>query len=204
MTCQSWVFPPLRDSGSRGHVVCVLWATARLAGTASEVRSGLGLPDDRWPERGPQVPYSSVRGGSLDGTWMTEALHVYEGIITTFQVVSDRVREALAAFKITPAQFGVLRRLGNDEVVSLTELAHRLGCTNANVTRLIENMVKAGLVEKLQHPSDQRIAPIRLTARGAEVRDDAGAAYSRAVGAFVSQLGEEERSALLTLRSRLG
>ncbi|HEY3211450.1 MAG TPA: MarR family transcriptional regulator [Actinomycetota bacterium] len=135
---------------------------------------------------------------------MTEALHVYEGIITAFQVVSDRVREALAPFKITPAQFGLLRRVGDDEAVSLTELARRLRCTNPNVTRLVENMVKAGLVEKLRHPSDQRIAPIRLTARGAEVRDAAGAAYSRAVDEFVSRLGEEERSALLALRSRLG
>jgi len=135
---------------------------------------------------------------------MTEALRIYEGILTTFQVVSDRVRESLAPFKITPAQFGVLRRVRDGEVVSLTELARRLRCTNANVTRLVENMVKAGLVEKLRHPSDQRIAPIRLTSRGGEVRDAAGAAYSRAVGDFVSQLGEEERSALLALRSLLG
>jgi len=135
---------------------------------------------------------------------MTEALHVYDGIITTFQMVSDRVREALAPFKITPAQFGVLRRLSDNEMVSLTELARRLRCTNANVTRLVENMVKAGFVEKLRHPSDQRIAPIRLTARGAEVRDAAGAAYASAVDEFVSQLSEEERSGFLALRSRLG
>jgi DNA-binding MarR family transcriptional regulator len=135
---------------------------------------------------------------------MTEALHVYEGILTTYQVVSERVREALAPFGITPAQFGLLRRVGDDEVVSLTELAHRLRCTNANVTRLVENTVRAGLVQKFPHPSDQRIALIRVTTLGAPLRDAAGAAYSHAVDEFVSQLGEEERSALLALRSRLG
>jgi DNA-binding MarR family transcriptional regulator len=135
---------------------------------------------------------------------MTEALGVYEGIVTTFQVVSDRVRDALVPFGITPAQFGLLRRVGDGEVPSLTELASRLRCTNANITRLVDNMVKAGLIEKLRHPSDQRVVLIRLTALGAEVRSAAGAAYSRAVDEFVSQLGEEERSALLALRSRWG
>jgi DNA-binding MarR family transcriptional regulator len=135
---------------------------------------------------------------------MTEALGVYEGIVTTFQVVSERVRDALAPFGITPAQFGLLRRVGDGEVPSLTELASRLRCTNANITRLVENMVKAGLIEKLRHPSDQRIVLIRLTALGAEVRSAAGAAYSHAVDEFVSQLGEQERSALLALRSRWG
>ncbi len=149
-------------------------------------------------------PIVLIVGSGSVGTSMTEALHVYEGILTIFQVVRDRVSEALAPFKITSAQFGLLRLVGDDEVVSLTELARRLGCTNANVTRLVENMVKAGLVEKLEHPSDQRIAPIRPTAMGAELRDAASAAFSRAVGEFVSQLGEEERSALLALRSRLG
>ena len=133
---------------------------------------------------------------------MTEALYVYEGIVTAFQVVSDRVKEALAPFQITPAQFGLLRRVGNGEVASLTELASRLRCTNANITRLAENMVKAGLIQKLQHPSDQRIVLIRLTALGTEVRDAAGVAYYRAVHEFVSQLDEQERSALLALRSR--
>lgn len=135
---------------------------------------------------------------------MTESLHVYEGIVTTYQVVSDRVMDALAPFGITPAQFGLLRRLGGGEAASLTELASRLRCTNSNITRLVENMVKAGLIEKLRHPSDQRIVLIRLTATGAEVRSAAGAAYSRAVDEFVSQLDEEERSALLALRSRWG
>jgi DNA-binding MarR family transcriptional regulator len=135
---------------------------------------------------------------------MTEALHVYEGIVTTFQVVNDRVKEALAPFRITPAQFGLLRRVGDGEVASLTELASRLRCTNANITRLVENMVKAGLIEKLRHPSDQRIVLVRLTASGAEVRSAAGAAYLSAVDEFVSQLGAEERSALLALRSRWG
>jgi DNA-binding MarR family transcriptional regulator len=135
---------------------------------------------------------------------MNEALHVYEGLVTTFQVVSEQVREALAPFRITPAQFGLLRRVSDDELVSLTELASRLGCTNANITRLVENMVKAGLIERLRHPSDQRIALVRLTALGFEVRANASAAYTRAVDEFVSRLGEEERSALLALRSRLG
>jgi DNA-binding MarR family transcriptional regulator len=135
---------------------------------------------------------------------MREDLLVYEGIVATFQMASEAVKQALASFKITPAQFGLLRRVAEGEVVSLTELARRLGCSNANMTRLVENTVKAGLVEKVQHPSDQRVAPVRLTPQGVLTRECAAIAYSRAVSQFVGQLGEEERTAFLALQSRLG
>lgn len=134
---------------------------------------------------------------------MTEDLRVYEGIVATFQVASEAVKRALASFKITPAQFGLLRRVAEDEVVSLTELARRLGCSNANMTRLVENAVKAGLVEKVQHPSDQRVAPVRLTAQGVLTRERAIVAYLCAVSRFVGQLEEEERAAFLSVQSRL-
>jgi DNA-binding MarR family transcriptional regulator len=133
---------------------------------------------------------------------MTDDLKIYEAIIEAFQVVTEEVKGALAPFKITAAQFGVLRRVGHGEVVSLTELARRLGCSNANVTRLVDNMIKAGLVERATHPWDRRVAPVRLTARGFEVRGKAASAYARAVNRVVSQLRETERSAFLAMRAR--
>ncbi len=135
---------------------------------------------------------------------MREDLLVYEGIVATFQMASEAVKPALASFKITPAQFGLLRRMAEGEVVNLTELARRLGCSNANMTRLVENTVKAGLVEKLQHPSDQRVAPVRLTPQGVLTRERAAVAYLGAVSQFVGQLREEERTAFLALQSRFG
>ncbi len=134
---------------------------------------------------------------------MTEDLLVYEGIIATFQAANEAVKKALTPFRITPAQFGVLRRMAEGEAVSLTELALRLGCTNANVTRLVKNMVKAGLLEKVPHPYDRRVAPVRLSARGVFTRTTAAESYLRSVTEFVARLEEEERSAFIALRPRL-
>lgn len=135
---------------------------------------------------------------------MTTDLLVYEGIVATFQAASEAVKEALSSFHLTPAQFGLLRRIAEGEVVSLTELARRLGCTNANMTRLVDKMVKAGMLEKVDHPWDRRVAPVRLTPQGVLVRDRAAVAYSEAVSQLVGQLGEEERATFLALRGRFG
>lgn len=135
---------------------------------------------------------------------MTTDLLVYEGIVATFQAASEAVKEALSSFHLTPAQFGLLRRIAEDEVVSLTELSRRLGCTNANMTRLVDKMVRAGLLEKVDHPSDRRVAPVRLTSQGVLVRDRAAVVYSEAVSQLVGQLGEEERATFLALRGRFG
>lgn len=129
-------------------------------------------------------------------------LLVYEGMVAAFQAAEGAIRKALAAFGVTPAQFGVLRRLEGGEEVSLTELARRLGCSNANVTRLVENMVRAGLLERSCHPYDRRVSRVRLSPRGTQLREQAAEAYRRAVDRLVEQLGEEERSVFLSLRSR--
>jgi DNA-binding MarR family transcriptional regulator len=133
-----------------------------------------------------------------------EAQAAYEGIVVGFQAVNQAVKEALGPFGLTPAQFGVLRRIEGGEEVSLSELARRLGCTNANVTRLVENMVKAGLLEKLSHPWDQRVVLVRVTPDGVATRHAASNAYSKAVDGVMGQLDDHERSVLLSLPSRLG
>jgi DNA-binding MarR family transcriptional regulator len=133
---------------------------------------------------------------------MVEPLAAYEGVVAAFQAMNEAVKEALAPFGITPAQFGVLRRLEPGEEVSLSELAERLGCTNANVTRLVENMVRLELLERSSNPQDRRVVLVRLSSKGLAVREEASEAYARAVERVVSVLPEEERSVLVRLRAR--
>lgn len=154
----------------------------------------------------PEPPYTRTvsprRAIAPPTAALTDDLLVYEGMVAAFQVAEAAVKKALASFGITPAQFGVLRRVGDGEELSLTELAHRLGCSNANVTRLIENMVRAHLLERGSHPFDRRVSPVRLTPQGVQLREQAAQAYSRAVARVVKQLGDDERSVFLALRSR--
>jgi DNA-binding MarR family transcriptional regulator len=138
-----------------------------------------------------------------DPAGVGEAQAAYEGLVAAFQAVNQAVKEALGPFDITPAQFGALRRIEEEEEVSLSELARRLGCTNANVTRLIDHMVRAGLVEKVAHPSDQRVVLVRITSQGASIRRAALGVYSEAVDRVMKLLHDRELSVLRKLGSRL-
>jgi DNA-binding MarR family transcriptional regulator len=151
-------------------------------------------------ERGARVP---LEAAVQQGRGFSDAARAYEGLVTAFQAVNQAVKEALAPFGMTPAQFGALRRIDEGEEISLSELARRLGCTNANVTRLVEHMAGAGFLERTAHPWDQRVVLVRMTSRGASVRRVALSAYSETVGRVMGALNGRELSTLGKLGSRL-
>jgi DNA-binding MarR family transcriptional regulator len=151
-------------------------------------------------ERGSQVP---LTGAAEEGRALSEAQRAYEGLMATFQAVNQAVKEALAPFGITPAQFGALRRIDEGEEISLSELARRLGCTSPNVTRLVEHMAGAGFLERTAHPWDHRVVLVRMTSQGSSVRRVALSAYSETVGRVMGALNGRELSTLEKLGSQL-
>jgi len=69
---------------------------------------------------------------------------------------------------ITDQQFNVLRILkgGPVEGYLIRELRRRIISRSADVPRLVERMVRAGLVGRREDPSDRRGCLVRLTAEG--------------------------------------
>jgi DNA-binding MarR family transcriptional regulator len=69
---------------------------------------------------------------------------------------------------ISIAQCHALLEIGKKEEISIVELAESLGLDTSTLSRNIDNMVKAGLVERLSNPNDRRYVALSLTARGKE------------------------------------
>ena len=69
---------------------------------------------------------------------------------------------------ITDQQFNVLRILkgGPNDGYLIRELRRRIISRSADVPRLVDRMVKAGLVQRQEDPSDRRGCLVKLTAEG--------------------------------------
>ena len=101
--------------------------------------------------------------------------------------------EALNALAET--QSGYMKRV---------ELARSLGLTPSGITRLLEGLEVAGLVERASCPSDLRITYARLTSRGAGVLADARRDHEERIGAlFEDALSDDEIEAFGELLARL-
>lgn len=91
-----------------------------------------------------------------------------------------------------------------DKRLRMNELAQRAVMTRSNVTRLVDRMEKAGLVERQRVEGDRRGAYARITAAGGVMKKKMWAVYGPAVRElFLSQMNAKEATALRNLMQRL-
>ena len=67
---------------------------------------------------------------------------------------------------LTPAQFGVLEVLYNKGDLKINELIEKILTTSGNITVVIKNLEKEGLIQKSADPKDKRSCIISLTDKG--------------------------------------
>jgi DNA-binding MarR family transcriptional regulator len=84
------------------------------------------------------------------------------------------------------------------------DLARRLVLSPSGVTRLLEGLEDAGLVERAACPSDQRVTYARLTEAGAVTLRRAARDHERAVAALLEEhLGDDELDSLAGLLAKI-
>jgi DNA-binding MarR family transcriptional regulator len=124
--------------------------------------------------------------------------------------LTKRLRRAqadgLAPLGLTPAQGRALRVIARNEdgePLRMTELAGRLGIVPRSLTTVIDALEEAGLVRREIDPRNRRAILLRLTERGAAVRDDLREARRRAAEELFAPLSAEDRKALAGLLGQL-
>jgi DNA-binding MarR family transcriptional regulator len=81
-----------------------------------------------------------------------------------------RLAQALRPLDVTPAQAEALRLLQDRQPLTLSGLGELLVCeSGSSPSRLVDRLVTAGLVDRLESPSDRRQVVLTLTAAGRRV-----------------------------------
>jgi DNA-binding MarR family transcriptional regulator len=94
-------------------------------------------------------------------------------VIRTGSLLTDAFERMLKPYGITSAQFNVLRILRGAEPQGLcrNELRERLLTRMPDVTRLLDRMVDAGLVERTREGEDRRRVRTRITPKARRLVD---------------------------------
>ena len=123
-----------------------------------------------------------------------------------YRALETRVFEALAAAgfdDFTPAQARVMQRIG-PAGTRLTELAEAAQVTKQTASFLVDQVERAGYVERVPDPGDRRARLVRLTDRGRQVGDFADSVAGRVQQEWSRHLGpaamRDLREALTRLR----
>jgi DNA-binding MarR family transcriptional regulator len=94
-------------------------------------------------------------------------------VVRTGSMLVDAFEQLLRPYGITSAQFNVLRILRGAEPEGLcrNELRERLLTRMPDVTRLLDRMVEAGLVERTREGEDRRRVRTRMTPKARRLVD---------------------------------
>src|SRR3982750_3192938 len=133
------------------------------------------------------------------------ALRVWLRLLTCTQLIERRVRSRLRErFATTLPRFDLMAQLErHPEGLKMNALSRLLMVTGGNVTAIVDQLEKEGLVERLEEPADRRAFRIRLTRQGQRAFADMARAHEQWVVEMLSGLTRKEHDALLELLAKL-
>jgi DNA-binding MarR family transcriptional regulator len=114
--------------------------------------------------------------------------------------------ELVADHRITSRDYEVMLYLAQepDERLAMSALAERTMLTRSGITRLVDGLVQAGLIERVACPRDARVSYAKLTDAGYAKLREAGFSHVRSIRRlFLEHFSPEEIDQLAALLSRL-
>jgi DNA-binding MarR family transcriptional regulator len=144
------------------------------------------------------VAASRLEGASLDA-WRSY-LQSHASIVRVLDA------ELVAEHGMTTRDYEVLLYLAQapDRQMAMSALAERTMLTRSGITRLVDGLVAAGLIERVACASDARVSYAHLTDAGYDKLRQAGCAHVQSINRlFLEHFTPEEVEQLAALLSRL-
>jgi DNA-binding MarR family transcriptional regulator len=133
------------------------------------------------------------------------SLRVWLRLLTCTQLIERNVRSRLREqFATTLPRFDLMAQLERHrEGLKMNELSRLLMVTGGNVTAIVDQLEKEGLVERMDEPDDRRAFRIRLTRAGDKTFAEMARAHEEWVVELLGGLTRREHEELLRLLAKV-
>jgi MarR family transcriptional regulator, 2-MHQ and catechol-resistance regulon repressor len=132
------------------------------------------------------------------------ALDAYIKLSRASGTIDAQLAANLARLGVTTGQLGVMEALMHLGPLTQTELGRKLLRSGGNVTTVIDNLERRGLVERQRNPDDRRVVTVTLTGTGRELIEQIFPNHARAVAQAMATLTVAEQEELGRLCRKLG
>ena len=132
------------------------------------------------------------------------ALNTYTKLMRASESVTGRVGRKMSDAGLTISQFGVLEALLHKGAMCQRDVAAKILKSTGNITLVIDNLEKQGLVKRERSLEDRRYYSVLLTDTGRKLIEATFAEVEAAIVAEMSVLTEEEQEMLGRLCKKLG
>jgi MarR family 2-MHQ and catechol resistance regulon transcriptional repressor len=134
----------------------------------------------------------------------TQALDAFVKLTRAANSVSAATSTSLVGAGLTESQFAVLEVLYHAGPLCLTVIAHKILKTGGNLTLVVKNLEKRGLVQRKQSSEDRRYFSLHLTAKGNRLIAAIFPKHAARITEILEALTTEEQAELARLAKKLG
>lgn len=133
------------------------------------------------------------------------ALSMWVKLVRSTDTIALLTSRDISRFGLTPAQFSIFESLGHLGPMKISEIGAKKLMSGGNMTVVIDNLEKQGLVERIRSKEDRRATIIQLTAKGEALFKDVFVRHAKFVEEIIwSVLDENEIIQLSGLLKKLG
>lgn len=131
------------------------------------------------------------------------ALDAFIGLLRAADKVSSAAHCDLGSVGLSVSQFGVLEALYHLGPMCQRDIARKILKSTGNITMVIDNLEKRGLVVRLRNDMDRRFFTIRLTSSGEELIGRYFPDHARRISGIMTILTDNELESLIGLCKKL-
>ncbi len=132
------------------------------------------------------------------------ALDAYVKLLRASETVHAEATRTLEEAGLSSSQFGVLEALYHVDPLCLTDLARKILKTSGNLTMVVGNLEKRGLVTRQQQSQDRRFVSVAITEKGRKLMDRIFPAHVEQIEELMGRLSPGQQEELGRLCRQLG
>lgn len=134
----------------------------------------------------------------------TQALDLWVKLARSFAVFNKGAINHIRSTGLTPSQFAVVECLGHKGGMTLGELSQKMLMSCGNITVVVDNLEKEGMVERLRCENDRRVVYVNLTATGQQRFQAIFPEHAARIETLANVLSNSEQQQLAGLLKKLG
>ena len=132
------------------------------------------------------------------------ALDTWVKLARAYSSFNKKSLENIRSFGLTQPQFGVIEALGHLGPMKIGVLCNKMLVSGGNMTLVLDNLEKIGLIERVHSKEDRRASLIQLTEKGNSVFKKVFSNHAKFISSLMSVISEKEQKELGELLKRLG
>ena len=132
------------------------------------------------------------------------AVRTYVKLMRAAESVTGRIHKHLSSIGLTLSQFAVIEALFHLGPLSQRQIGQKILRSSGNITMVIDNLEKNGLVRRKRDKADRRFFIVHLTDRGHQLISNIFPPHARVIAKEFDVLTAAEQDTLGILCKKLG